>query len=368
MSGTESSTDILPYAALYLAVNLRNKKKYVGQTKQNPPHKRWKQECKQDPTKTFHFANAMRKVRKEIPDVKFNHISDTEAEFGYFRFKVIKQWRDEITQQKLDSYEIIGIDMFDSLSVNGRGYNMTTGGGGTPGYKASAEQNERKGVVTSELWQDPEFREKMQESRREFWESYHLLDKEGRRSIFPHLFRPKTDAEKQNLREKFSTPEQIEHCRRIQKLATEARKKRIVAYRNGELFGPYESQVDCGRTLGVSDGRITQCIKNERAHALGYIFKETEANTDEDLLIVKEQMRNTIIRLKVSKGSFSKEYDNIELVLDDLPHLTRDEILRCSKNGNKHKGYKIERTHGTVFIRLQTGQVGRSRTTKSVKE
>lgn len=368
MSGTELSTEILPYAALYLVVNLRNNKKYVGQTKQNPPHKRWKQECKQDPTKTYHFANAMRKVRKEIPEVKFKYVSDTEAEFGYFRFKVIKQWRDEITQQELDSYEILGIDMFDSLSVNGRGYNMTTGGGGTPGITRTPEENEKIGARFRELWQDPEFREKALESRREFWESYHLLDKEGRRSIFPHLFRPKTDAEKQNLREKGSRPESIEHCRRIQKLATEVRKKRIVAYRNGKLFGPYESHTACGQALGVHQGHITQCIKNERAHSLGYIFKETEANTDEDLVIVKEQMRNTIIRLKVSKGSFSKEYDNVELVLDDLPHLMRDEILACSRNGNKHKGYKIERTHGTVFIRLQTGQVGRSRATKPVKE
>ena len=130
MSGTESSTDILPYAALYLVVNLRNNKKYVGQTKQNPPHKRWVCHAHDNPEETYHFANAMRKVRKCIPDAKFNHVSDTEAEFGYFRFKAIKQWRDEITQQELDSHEIHGIEIFDSLSVNGRGYNKRTGGYG----------------------------------------------------------------------------------------------------------------------------------------------------------------------------------------------------------------------------------------------
>lgn len=344
--------EILPYAAIYFAVNLRNGKRYVGQTKQNPPHKRWKEECKPEKKKTYHFANAMRKVKKDIPDVKFNYISDTEAEFGYFHFEVIDQWRDEMTQKDLDLQEILGIEIFYSLSYNGSGYNKTTGGGGTPGYKPSAEQIERTGAMFRELWQDPKFREKTLKSRREYWDS---LDEEARRLIWPHLFRPKTDAEKQNLREKGSRPKQIEHCRRIQKLGAEARKKRIVAYKNGELFGPYESQTDCARILGVSDGHITDCIKNNRGHAGGYIFKETDANTDEDLNIVMNEMRNTIIRLKVSKGTFSKEYDNIELVLDDLPHLTRSEILRCSKNGNKHKGYKIERTRGSVFIRLQTG-------------
>lgn len=134
-TSTTESTDkedneILSYAAIYLVVNLRNGKRYVGQTKQNPPHKRWRPECYPNPEETYHFANAMLKVRKEIPDVKFKYVSDTKAEFGYFRFKAIKQWRDEITQQELDSHEIRGIEIFDSLSVNGRGYNKQTGGYG----------------------------------------------------------------------------------------------------------------------------------------------------------------------------------------------------------------------------------------------
>jgi len=359
-STDKEDNEILPYAAIYFAVNLRNGKTYVGQTTRKPPHKRWKEECKPDRKKTNHYANAMRKVKKDIPDAKFNYVSDTEAKFGYFHFEVIDQWRDEMTQKDLDLQEIRGIKIFDSLSYNDRGYNKTTGGGGTPGYKPSAEQIERTSEMFRELWQDPQFREKMLESRREFWESYHLLDEEARRSIFPHSFKPKTDAEKQNLREKGSRPASIEHMKRIQKLSMEVIRKRIVAYKNGKLFGPYESQNECARVLGVSGGHITRCIKDKRGHAGGYIFKETDANTDEELNIVMKEMRNTIIRLKVSKGTFSKEYDNIELVLDDLPHLTRDEILRCSNNGNKHKGYKIERTHGSVFIRLQTGARARS--------
>jgi len=131
-STTESTgkedNEILPYAAIYLVLNNRNEKKYVGQTKQNPPHNRWRPECYPNPKETYHFANAMRKVKKDIPDVKFNRVSDTEAEFGYFSFKVIKQWRDEITQQDLDLEEIHGIKIFNSLSYNDRGYNTKTGG------------------------------------------------------------------------------------------------------------------------------------------------------------------------------------------------------------------------------------------------
>ena len=48
----------------------------------------------------------------------------------------------------------------------------------------------------------------------------------------------------------------------------------------------------------------------------------------------------------------------LNCILKDFPNLKRTEIHRCTKNGNKHKGYKIEKTPGKE-IRLQTGAIGK---------
>lgn len=47
----------------------------------------------------------------------------------------------------------------------------------------------------------------------------------------------------------------------------------IEAYKNGELIGVFESQIECARQLGLSQGNIWGVLNGIKPHTKGYTFK-----------------------------------------------------------------------------------------------
>jgi hypothetical protein len=388
-----NENEILPWCGIYMVINLDNGKYYIGQTKRSF-NKRWREEVRDAPKviskyHTNKFANAICKLMKLDPDAKYIKISDTEAHFGYFHFEKIDEWYNKLTQRELDNYEVDTIKYFDSYNT---GYNSNLGGKGSLGYKPSEETRDKLSKISKdrwkdpktrkkildgvkvfwetnpglkekashffkELWKDPDYKNKQSQLRKSYWDSMTEVEK---RKKHHHIYKPKTDEEKQHLRKKNSTPEKKEFMRTIQKMSAEKCKKCVIAYKEGKLYGPYESIIECDKSLfdKTQNPHITDCLKENRVHVQGYMFREI--SPDDNLEDAKKEIYNSISKIIISKKDEleRREYETIELLLKDFPNLTRSEIHRCAKNGNKHKGYKIEKTPGKE-IRLQTGAIGK---------
>jgi len=393
MMANENENEILPWCGIYMVVNLDNGKHYIGQTKRSFD-KRWREEVQGalKVTSKWHtckFANAICKSMKLDPYAKYVKISDTEAHFGYFHFEKIDEWYNELTQRELDNYEIDTIKYFDSYNT---GYNSTMGGKGTLGYKPSEETRDKLSKISKDKWKDPKIRKKILDGVKDYWDknpelkektSYFFkkmwadsdyknkqsqrkqsywdsMTEAEKRKKHPYNYKSRTDEEKEAKRRWNIENQPPGFMQKVQKISVEMRKKAVIAYKEGKLYGPYESITECDKSLfdKTQNAHITECLKENRVHVQGYMFREI--SPDDNLEDAKKEIYNSISKIIISKKNEleRREYETIELLLKDFPNLTRSEIHRCAKNGNKHKGYKIEKTPGKE-IRLQTGAIGK---------
>jgi group I intron endonuclease len=104
--------------AVYVITNLINNKKYVGISKQ--VEKRWKYHCEAESRSMLH--KAIIKYGKD--NFKFEHIANAFS------------WKNACELEKQFIIEI------DTKLPNG--YNLTNGGDGTPGYRHTKEECERR--------------------------------------------------------------------------------------------------------------------------------------------------------------------------------------------------------------------------------
>ena len=104
--------------AVYVITNLINNKKYVGISRE--VEKRWRSHCEVESRSMLH--KAIIKYGKD--NFKFEHIANAFS------------WKDACELEKQFIIEI------DTKSPNG--YNLTNGGDGTPGYRHTKEECERR--------------------------------------------------------------------------------------------------------------------------------------------------------------------------------------------------------------------------------
>ena len=124
---------------IYLATNLINTKKYVGQTQHDRLEKRvqehWK-EAKSNKTKNVPFHNAL-------------------LEYGLenFKFEIIE---DNIDEKQIDLREQYWIAFYNTYihAKDSNGYNVTLGGQGTHGYKFTEQDRKKMGEASKKYWED----------------------------------------------------------------------------------------------------------------------------------------------------------------------------------------------------------------------
>lgn len=377
----------LPWCGLYMVVNLNSGMCYIGVTTRSFV-KRWREEIRDNPTRsTSKFANAICKLLRNEPSTTFNVISKNQATFGYFHFEKIDEWYNELTLKELHDVEIRAIEIFDSYA---HGYNSTKGGEGSLGCKlndetklllsevvknrwknqeyakkvseglkyvwdTNPEMKEKTSEFFKNKWSDLEYKKQQSDSRRAYWNS---MTDDDRREKYPHLYVSKTDEQKEAMRKWNIENRPPEFMRRVQAICAEKRKKMVVAYKEGKLYGPYKSIMECSDTLFKKKqyGHITSCLKRKRVHVEGYIFREVSC--DDDLEYIKQEMCSSLSKIIISRDDMTREYETIEQLLRDFPDLQRSEIHRAARKCQKHKEYEIEKTPG-IEIRLQTDAIGK---------
>jgi group I intron endonuclease len=124
------------YGVVYIATNITNEKKYVGQTTSKNPMKY----C------MGHFIAARKDSQKAF------HIAIRKYGSASFTFEIVLRAADKVS---LDTTEDSFIEFFDTLSPNG--YNLR--GGGNFG-KHTDELKAQISASVKRTWDDPEIKEK----------------------------------------------------------------------------------------------------------------------------------------------------------------------------------------------------------------
>ena len=166
---------------LYLVRNLVNGKGYIGITKQKL-YRRWSAHVTRAiKGQGFVFAKALRK-------------------YGVKNF-TLTVLAEASTYDELKQLEIEAIKQYDTFIANGRGYNLTTGGEGTPGVKPSAELCQRRSETRKKNGYRPsaESLKRMSETKKQHPQVY----SEARRAAISQRMRtmPRTPEHRQHMSE-----------------------------------------------------------------------------------------------------------------------------------------------------------------------
>ena len=183
-----------------------------------------------------------------------------------FSFEIIDEVENDLLNQKEKEY----IQQYNSLVPNG--YNLTTGGDGTPGYSRiqspeekekrkesnknfyilHPEEREKRSTATKKLWQDEEYRRKVTESNIKFYKEHPgILAKENN----PFYGKTHSEETKKKLREKNSV------------LTVYQLDKDTL-----EIIQEYSSIREAEATLQVSHGWISKAARQNKI-AYGYRWK-----------------------------------------------------------------------------------------------
>ena len=159
---------------IYKITNIRNKKNYIGQT------------VKERPSDRFSQHRYLATHPEQEKSVSYLHRAMLADGLENFVFEVIE----EVDNSLLNEREIFWIKEYNSLSPNG--YNLTTGGEGTPGFsrpQTTEERIKRKESTkkfyikhpeakirasekTKKLWENDDYRKRVTESQKKYYKEH----------------------------------------------------------------------------------------------------------------------------------------------------------------------------------------------------
>ena len=159
---------------IYKITNIRNKKNYIGQT------------TKERPSDRFSQHRYLATHPEQEKSISYLHRAMLADGLENFVFEVIE----EVDNSFLNEREIFWIKEYNSLSPNG--YNLTTGGEGTPGFsrpqtaeeRAKRKESNKEFYIkhpeakirasenTKKLWENDDYRKRVIESQRKYYKEH----------------------------------------------------------------------------------------------------------------------------------------------------------------------------------------------------
>lgn len=241
---------------IYLITNMVNQKQYIGQTTKIRP--------------TDRFSQHKYLARHPEQEKHCSILHDAMRKYGIdnFSFDILE----EVPNDSLNEEEENWISFYNTKAPNG--YNLTDGGEGTKGFSRSQsdeecfqksismkkffeEHPERKEELrerTIQLWQDPEYREKVTKSVQQFYQNN------------PDFFK----GENNPFYGKHHSEESLEKI----KAASKKRQKQIAQLNKEtlEVIQIFDGVKGAEHALGVSHGWISKAARQDKI-AYGFRWK-----------------------------------------------------------------------------------------------
>jgi group I intron endonuclease len=241
---------------IYKITNKSNEKIYIGLT------------TKERPTDRFSQHRYLATHPEQEKNVSYLHRAMRVEGVDNFSFDIIEV----VDNKNLYEREKYWIKYYNSLSPNG--YNLTEGGEGTQGFirPQPAEEKQKKSETmkqyyinhpekrqeiaerAKELWQNEEYRNKVTESNKKFYQEH------------PNLFK----GENNPMYGKKHTEEALEKIRAH--AATRKQKIAQLDKDNLEIIQVFDGIKDAEKALNVSHGWLSKAARNDKV-AYGFRWK-----------------------------------------------------------------------------------------------
>ena len=226
---------------IYKYTNRINQKSYIGQT----THEKQRKQQHKLLTGGFAFQKAIEK-------------------YGWdnFEYTVLYSLNLEDTDQLrqiLNEKEIYFINYYNTFK---KGYNMTKGGGGVNIGEFTQEHKDKISKALKGIKWSDERRKKLSESKKEYYKNNPDVQ---RGKTIPNEIRKKISKTLKNKNFHLSDSHR--------KILSEANKKAIEAYKDGEYLRDYDSILSASLDLGICKDSIGMCCRGKYKQAGGYVFK-----------------------------------------------------------------------------------------------
>ena len=283
---------------IYLWTNVKNGKKYVGQS--SNLRDRYLSFLRFDQGYAGSRINNARK--------KYNNKSD-------WKYEVLEY----CTEQELDEREMYYINLYNSVN---NGYNLSNGGKSIRGFKWNEEQKDKKRGKNHPLYGKPAYnkgvpmgeeqKRKLSKQKKEYYKTHDGFFK-GKHH--------KDDAKK--------------------KLSDSHKKTPIIQYTlDGKYVNEFESICEASRITNIDKGSISSCVGRKIYTVEGFIFlKKGEILTKEHLsLISKREERSKRSILQISNnGIIIKEFKNA-MEAERETKICNGSIYKCLNGKTKSAG------------------------------
>ena len=246
------------FNCIYMYTNLVNGKKYIGQAINfNKRHKQHIDESVKNKGNRSYNMIFHKAIRK----------------YGIDNFTVVILKESLPTKRIMNLYECYYIKKYNTLSINGNGYNVKEGGDGGNVFYGKTEDEKK------------EIREKMSESAKsKIFTDEHKKNMSEARKGEKNKFYGKHHSEetKTILREKNSGK-------------NSSKSKMVVQYSfSGEIIKIWDSMREIERELSIGHGCISRCCNGTGKTSKGYIWRYLTDVSDNDII-------NYIIKTKYVK-------------------------------------------------------------------
>ena len=212
------------YNCIYMYINLVNNKKYVGQTK-----------------------NLYNRHIQHIKNYDNQVINNAITKYGKDNFKLFILKQDLSTQCLLNMWEFYYIDKYNTLTINGEGYNVVSGGTNRNVWETKTEE------------EFLEFKARMSEIKK--------VQNKGESN--PMYGKHHTKDTKQKIRDsklKLNT-----------KGGRHPKAKKVVQYdKDGSFIRIWECIADVERELGIDHSNVAGCCRGKYKTSGGYIWRYAE--------------------------------------------------------------------------------------------
>lgn len=155
-----------------------------------------------------------------------------------------------------------------------KGYNMTSGGGGTKGYKHSEESVQNNILRKKKFYEDIENRKNQSKSSL-IAHRINPAQAEEHSQRMKKIFDAQTEEGKK--RRENASEKQREHFRKNEvQYVLNYKKPPFFAYKDGKCIGVFISNAECARMLNVHTSKVSNVLNGKRKSTKGYTFKYFE--------------------------------------------------------------------------------------------